>query len=51
MGRKSIIQTCPTAKLLESDFPKKRPKLNNGALFYLLPMDIINFIDDCPIGL
>ena len=32
--------------LLENDSPTKVPKLDSGALFDLLPMDIINVIDD-----
>ena len=36
----------PTAALLDYDGPTKRPKLNNGELFYLLPMDVINIIND-----
>ena len=37
--------------LLESDVPTKGPKLNNGALFYLLPMDIINVVNNWLIGI
>ena len=50
-GCKHIIPKHPTYILLEDDGPIKRPKLGNGTLFYLLPMDIINVVDDWIIGL
>ena len=43
--QKPIFQKRPTAMLLEDDCPTKIPTLNNGTLFDLLPMDIINVID------
>ena len=49
--RKPIILESPTATLLDDDGPTKIPKLDNGMLFDLLPMDIINFINDWLVGL
>ena len=36
--------------LLEYDVPPKIHKLKKGVFFDLLPMDILNEIDDCLIG-
>ena len=47
----TIIPKNPVATLLEDNGPKKMTKIKNGALFDLLPMDIINFIDDWIIGI
>ena len=51
LGHKSLILERSTATLLENDGPAKRTELKNGTLFDLLPMDIVNVIDDCLIGL
>ena len=48
---KPIIKKRPTDMVLESDVHTKGPKLNNGALFYLLPMDIINVVNNWLIGI
>ena len=50
-GRKPITPKHPTAKWLDYCGPTKSTKLENGTLFYLLPMNIINVIDDWLIGL
>ena len=50
-GCKPIITEHTTATLLEDDGPEKRPKLKNGALFDLIPMDIVNVMDDQLTGL
>ena len=41
-GRKHIIPKRPDAALLMDYGPTNRPKIENGTLFDLLPMDIIN---------
>ena len=51
MGRKPIVLRRPTAKLMGDYVSTKVPKIDNGALFDLLSMDIINVIDDWFIGL
>ena len=48
---KPIIPELPTDTLLGDDGPTKGTKIENGTLFDLLPMDIINVIDECIIEL
>ena len=43
-GRTLIITKRPAPMLVE-DLPIKKPKSEKGALFYLLPLDILNDID------
>ena len=50
-GHKPIISEPPTAALLEDEGPIKTTKLENGTVFYLLPIDIVNVIGDWLTGL
>ena len=51
LGFKPIITDQPTPTLLEDDAPGKRPKIENGMLFELLSINIVNVIDDWLIDL
>ena len=51
LGRKPILLKFPDDAFLDYYGPSKRPKIENGVLFDLIPMDIINVINDWIIGL